>query len=137
MQLNKFVPAVVAVWVWYVLFDMFLLDPIAGAAMASIPGATATPPSMWVYIGDLVGALVLVGFYDRVKGSFGTGARNGMVYGLSAGILVNFPTWLWGSVYFSWPYRAAWTAVICLIALTTISGALIGVVYEKLGAAKA
>lgn len=137
MQLNKFVPAVVAVWVLYVLFDMFLIEPIAGAAMASIPGANATPSTMWVVIGDLVAALVLVGFYDRVQGSFGAGARNGMVYGLSAGVLANFPTWLWGSVYFTWPYRAAWTTVIVLIALATVGGALIGIVYEKLGAAKA
>lgn len=137
MQLNKLVPAVVAVWVWYVLFDMFLFDPIMGSAMAGIPGANPAPSTMWVVLGDLAAALVLVGFYDRVKGALGSGARHGALYGLSAGVLINFPTWLWGAVYFSWPYGAAWTAVITLIAIATIAGALIGIVYEKMGAAKA
>jgi hypothetical protein len=136
MQLNKFVPAVVAVWAWYLIFDNFLLDPVIGDAMAAIPGAT-TPSSLWVTIGDLAAALVLVWVYDRAKGSFGAGARNGLVYGFYAGVLLNFPTWLWGSVYFSWPYRSAWTAVIVLLVLTLIAGVLIGLVYEKVGGAAA
>jgi hypothetical protein len=47
------------------------------------------------------------------------------------------PTWLWGAVYFSWPYRSSWHATLVLIAQVVISGALIGLVYEKVGTAKA
>ncbi len=137
MQLNKLVPAAIAVWVLYVLFDMFLIEPLMGSAMASIPGAVAAPSTMWIVLGDLAAALVLTWFYDRVKGAFGTGASNGAKYGLCAGVLINFPTWLWGAVYFSWPYGAAWRTTVALIVLGTLGGAVIGLVYEKVGAAKA
>lgn len=136
MQLNKIVPAVVAAWVWFLVFDMFLIDPIMGSAMASIPGANATPSTMWIVLGDLMATLVLVLFYDKVQSVFGSGVKGGATYGFAAGVLVNFPTWLWGAVYFSWPYGASWTATIALIANTIIAGALIGLVYQKLGAAK-
>ena len=136
MQLNKLVPAAIAVWVWYVVFDMFLLGPIMGSAMASIPGAVEAPSTMWVVIGDLAAALVLTAFYDKVRGAFAGGVTGGATYGLSAGVLINFPTWLWGVVYFGWPYKSAWTATIALIVLATIGGALIGLVYEKVGSPK-
>jgi hypothetical protein len=136
MQLNRLVPAAVAVWIWYVVFDMFLIGPIMGSAMASVPGAVAEPSTMWIILGDLAAALILTAMYDRVRGAFPSGVTGGATYGLYAGLLVNFPTWLWGAVYFSWPYGAAWRTTITLIVLGIIGGALIGLVYQKLGSSK-
>jgi hypothetical protein len=85
MQLNKLVPAVVAVWVLYVLFDMLLIDPIMGSAMGSIPGANATPSTMWIVIGDLTAALVLALFYDGREGAFEPARRMAAMYGSPLG----------------------------------------------------
>jgi integral membrane sensor domain MASE1 len=55
------------------------------------------------------------------------------VYGFYAGVMINFPTWLFMTVYAGWPYRATWHITLVLIVLAVISGALTGLVYDKVG----
>jgi hypothetical protein len=134
MQLKSYLPATVAVWVLYLVFDNFVAPNLFGSLFAAIPGAVAESSQMWETVGDLAAAAVLVWFYDKVKGVFGSGVSGGVKYGFSAGVLVNFPTWLFATVYFSWPYRGTWMFTIALVLLTTVAGALIGLVYEKTSA---
>lgn len=129
--------AAIVAGVWYVVFDMFLIGPVLGSFLAQIPGINPTPPMMWVVIGDFMAALVQAGVYMRTRSVFGVGARNGAVYGVYAGVLVNFPIWLFMSVYVAWPYGAAWALTVAGIVITTVGGALMGLVIEKMGAAKA
>jgi len=137
MQLNKAVPAIVVVLIWLLIWDNFLGGMVIGSAMAQIPGMTATPSKLWESVGDLFAAIVLVIVYDRVRGAFGAGITGGAVYGFYAGLLTHFPTWLFMSVYAGWPYRAAWHMTLVLIVLTMVAGALIGLVYEKMGGGRA
>lgn len=134
MQMTKAIPAILAVWVWYLIWDNFLVGPLMGSTMAQIPGMSADFSKMWEFVGDLFAAGVLVWVYDKVKAVFGSGMKGGATYGFYAGVLINFPTWLWMTVYAGWPYRAAWTLVIVSVVVTTISGTLVGLVYEKVGA---
>lgn len=136
MQWNKFLAAVVVAFAWVMAFDMFLMGPLMGSAMANIPGMRE-PGMQWMIIGNIAGAVVMVAFYDRVRAAFGTGLKGGGTYGLYAGILINFPTWLWMTVFNTWPYQATWHATLVLAVATMVSGALIGLVYEKVGAASA
>jgi hypothetical protein len=136
MQWNKFLAAVVAVFVWVMVFDMFLLGMTMGSAVDQIPGMRE-PAMQWLVIGNIAGALVMVWVYDRVRGAFASGLTGGATFGIYAGILIHFPTWLWMTVYNTWPYGATWHATIVLIIATVISGSLIGLVYEKVGAAAA
>jgi len=95
-------------------------------------------PMGWFIFGDFVGALVLVWVYDRVYGSFAGGLKGGALYGLYAGILVNFPTWLFASgMYVGFPYGLAWIWTIWGILWTVILGAVAGVLYQKKEAAAA
>lgn len=137
MQLNKALPAIVAVFLWNVVFDNFLLGPTMGSAMAQIPGMTGEFSMMWQTVGNLAGAIVLVWVYDRVRGSFAGGLKGGAVFGLYAGVLVHFPTWLYMTVYAGWPYSATWHATLVLVVFTIPAGALAGLAYEKFGGPKA
>jgi len=137
MQLNKALPAIVLVFVWNVVFDNFLMGITMGSAMAQIPGMTGQVSMLWQTVGNVCSALVLVWVYDRVRGAFAGGLSGGALYGFYAGVLVNFPTWLYMTVYAGWPYRPTWHATLVLILSTVVAGALAGLVYEKVGAPKA
>jgi hypothetical protein len=137
MQPKKVLPAMVVVWVWWFVFDSFLLGPTMGSAMAQIPGVTAEHSKLWEVVGELCGSVILVWFYSKVAGVFGTGVMGGLKYGLSAGVLIHFPTWLNMTVYASWPYHATWHATLVLIVATGIAGLLAGLVFEKMGDAAA
>ena len=135
MQFTKFVTAVLVLFAWGFLFDKFLSPTVMGSSMSGIPGVVV-PQMMWLIIGGLVGSAVLVWVYEKVQGSFGSGAKSGAMFGLYTGILMNFPLWLYFTLYVAWPYRAMWHFTLVNIALMVINGAVIGLVYEKVGAPK-
>lgn len=137
MQLNKALPAIVLVLIWLLIWDNFLGSIVMGSAMAQIPGMTMEVSKLWETVGDLFVAAVLVLMYDRVRGAFGAGLKGGLVYGFYAGLLTHFPTWLFMTVYAGWPYGATWTITLVLIIVTMVSGALIGLAYEKMGGGQA
>ena len=137
MQLNKALPAMVLVFAWNLLFDNFLLGITMGSAMAQIPGMTGEFSMLWQTVGNAFAAIVLIWVYDRVRGAFAGGLNGGAVFGFYAGVLINFPTWLYMTVYAGWPYRATWHATLVLILATVVAGALAGLAYEKLGGSKA
>ena len=137
MQLNKAVPAILVVWAWLLIWDNVIGGFILGPAMAQMPGVVESYSKVWETVGDLFAAAVLVWVYDKVKASFAAGVRGGVTFGLYAGILMNFPNWLWLALYAGWPYAVTWMFVIVLTLLTVVSGALVGLVYGKVGGAPA
>jgi hypothetical protein len=95
----------------------------------------AAPAFMWILIGDLVGGLVLAWVYDKTRSVFGGGLKGGATYGFYAGVLINVPLWLLMTVYLTgWPYRSSWALTIGGIFWTTVAGAVIGLVDERIGA---
>lgn len=88
----------------------------------------------WLVIGDFVGALVLVWFFDKVRAAFGPGAMGGATYGLYAGILINFPTWIFVHLVFrDVGYRDAWMFTVMGIVWGVIMGAVAGAVWDMTG----
>lgn len=137
MNPTKFLVAVVVLFVWGYLFDAVLAPTIYGSSMSTIPGMVAEPPMLWVVLGSLAAVAVLVWLYEKVRGSFAPGAAGGVVFGLYTGVLINFPIWLFHTLYVGWPYRAMWHFTLVGIVMGVINGALIGLVYEKVGGGKA
>jgi hypothetical protein len=137
MQLNKALPAMVLVFAWNLLFDNFLLGITMGSAMAQIPGMTGEFSLLYQTVGNVFSAVVLVWVYDRVRGAFPGGLSGGAVFGIYAGVLIHFPTWLFMTVYAGWPYGPTWHATFVLILATVVAGAFAGLAYEKLGGSKA
>jgi hypothetical protein len=130
--MKKYLAASLAVFVFILAFDHFVAPALLGPVMASIAGAVAEYSRTWEAFGDLCAALVMTGLYARTRSVFGATPKGGAVYGVYAGLLVNFPTWQWMTLYFGWPYRAAWTFTIALFALDVVAGAIMGAVYQAM-----
>ena len=136
MHVNKSIAAILLVWLWLLIWDNVIGAFVLGPAMAQIPGMVESYSKLWETVGDFFAAAVLVWVYGKVKSSFSQGLKGGVTYGLYAGILMNFPGWLWMTVYADWPYAAAWMFVIILTLITVVSGALIGFVFGRVGSAQ-
>lgn len=83
-------------------------------------------------VGDFITVLVFAWVYDKVYSSFGGGPKGGMMAGMYAGILVNFPTWIFAHLTFNgFPYWASWVFTIYGIVWYNIAGTIIGALYKK------
>ncbi len=83
-------------------------------------------------IGDFVVAFVYAWVYDKVYGSFGGGLNGGSMFGLYAGVLTSFPTWLFMHLVIQgFPYDLAWIWTLNGIVWSVILGAVLGTIYKK------
>ena len=130
--MKKYLAASIAVLLVFLVWDNFLGRLLIGPAMAQIPGMLPEYSKLWETIGDVCAALVLTGFYARVRGVYGANLKGGAVFGVYAGVLIHFPSWLFMAVYAGWPYGATWMITIGLIVLTVIAGAVMGAVYQAM-----
>ncbi len=135
--MKKYLAASVAVFVWLLLWDNFISSMVIGPTISALPGINTSYSKMWEAVGDLCIALVFTGLYARTRSIFGENAAGGATYGVYAGLLANFPTWLNMVVYLSWPYGAAWVLTIVFVALSIVNGAIVGSVYKAMGGTKA
>src|SRR5690242_10967259 len=85
-SMKSFLAAVVAVLVWFLVWDNFLADMLIGSAMAQLPGLVANMSRFWGAVGDLCGAVMLVGVYGRTRSVWGVGAKAEAMYGVYAGL---------------------------------------------------
>lgn len=134
MNVKKFIVAVVGVGVVMNVFDFVVNGLILQKALyANLPSLLRQElPIPWLVIADFVAALVLVWVYVRVSDSFSAGAKGGAEFGLYAGVLVNFPTWIIAHLVFvGFPYSLSWTWTIVGIIWGVIAGAVAGVLYKK------
>lgn len=100
---------------------------------AQMPELFNTGTSLiWYIIGDFVAVFVFAWVYDKVAGSFEGGPKGGMMCGLYAGILVNFPTWIFMHLFIKgFPYGLSWISTIYGIVWYIIIGAILAGLYKK------
>jgi hypothetical protein len=132
MDVKKLLLATVAVGVVANVFDFVVQGQLLASYYASLTLFNKEMPIHWLVVGDFVAALVFVWVYARVLGSFGGGPKGGATYGLYAGILVNFPTWIFAHLLFvGFPYALSWIWTAIGVAWCVIAGAVAGAVYKK------
>ncbi|MDE3057684.1 MAG: hypothetical protein KGJ59_06990 [Bacteroidota bacterium] len=89
-------------------------------------------------IGDFVFVFVLAWVYDKVASSFVNGSKGGMTFGLYAGVLLNFPMWIFIHLMIkNFPYGLAWINIIYGIIWTIVIGTVLGGFLKKTEAAPA
>lgn len=115
--------------------DYVLANYVFGSTWAALPFINATPPLMWLIIGDFAAAFMFMLMWDRFSATVGTGASNGFKLGLFAGAFINFPTTLFWAIYITdFPYGLAWQMII----VSTLFYGILGAVAAMLdGQAKA
>jgi hypothetical protein len=132
MNVKKLLLAAVVVGVVMNVVDFVVQGQLLAGFYAQLPLLKTEPPIPWLVIGDFVAALVFVWVYDRAFSSFGGGPRGGATFGFYAGVLVNFPTWIFAHLIFTdFPYGLAWVWTIAGVAWGVIAGAVAGAVYKK------
>lgn len=134
----KMLSGAVAVFVWYMLWDMFLFNPIFGSFLTGVEGMVEQPALMWVAVGNLVAGLVLAWFYGKVGSAFGSGLKGGLQFGVTVGLVMGFPLWLFMSVYDTgWTYSASWAMVVANIVWVGVAGVVLALVDSKMGGGEA
>ena len=132
MNVKKLLLAAVAVGVVMNVVDFVVQGQLLAGLYAGLPLFKRDPSIHWLVIGDFVSALVFVWVYDKVLASFGGGPKGGALYGLYAGILMNFPTWIFSHLLFEgFPYSLAWTWTIVGVVWCVIAGTVAGMIYKK------
>ncbi len=133
MKSGKFWLAVLVGGVVLNILDILLHGIILHGYYAQMPELFNPPGNPVLFIVcDFVVVLVYAWVYDRVYGSFGGGAKGGATYGLYAGVITSFPTWLFMSVLMKgWPMSLSWIWTINGIVWSIIIGAVIGALYKK------
>ncbi|HKZ31390.1 MAG TPA: hypothetical protein VJ648_03430 [Vicinamibacteria bacterium] len=132
MNVKKLLLATVVVGVVMNIVDFLVQGQLLVGLYATLPLFKREPPIPWLVFGDFVSALVFVWVYDRVQSSFGGGVKGGATYGLYAGILINFPTWIFAHLIFEgFPYSLAWTWTLVGVVWCVIAGAVAGALYKK------
>jgi|SRR3990172_2681538 len=132
MNVKKLLLATVVVGVVMNIVDFLVQGQLLAGLYATLPLFKREPPIPWLVFGDFVSALVFVWVYDRVQSSFGGGVKGGATYGLYAGILINFPTWIFAHLIFEgFPYSLAWTWTLVGVVWCVIAGAVAGALYKK------
>ena len=132
MNVKKLLLATVVVGVVMNIVDFLVQGQLLAGLYATLPLFKTEPPIPWLVFGDFVSALVFVWVYDRVQSSFGGGVKGGATYGLYAGILINFPTWIFAHLIFEgFPYSLAWTWTLVGVVWCVIAGAVAGALYKK------
>jgi hypothetical protein len=105
---------------------------LQNAVYAHVPLLKQNLPIKWLVIADFIAALVLVWVYVRVSGSFGAGVGGGAQFGLYAGVLVNFPTWIVCYLLINgFTYKLAWVYTVMGIVWGIIAGAVAAALYKK------
>ena len=134
MKSSKFWIAVAAAGVAVNVFDGVLqgmiLQNMYYSKHPDLFNMTANPA--WYIFGDFVAVFVFAWVYDKVSSSFASGWMGGAMYGLYAGILVNFPGQIFLHLYIrGFSYRLAWFNTIYGIVWGILAGAIFAAVYKK------
>lgn len=134
MKSSKFWIAVAAAGVVMNIVDIVLQGKIMESMYYSkhqdVFIMTTSPA--WFVLGDFVAVLVMAWVYDKVSSSFAAGWKGGAMYGLYAGVLVNFPTWIFVHLFLKgFSYRFAWFSTIYGIVWSVIAGIIIVALYKK------
>jgi len=133
MPVSTFLITAVVVGLVVNMFD-FLVHGLLlqGPVYSKIPLMRTDFSVPLIVLVDFVAAAVFVWVYQRVRASFPPGAAGGATFGLYAGVLVNFPTWIAAYLTLSgFTYGLAWVWIITGIMWGMLAGAVTGALVSR------
>jgi hypothetical protein len=133
MPVSTFLIATVVVGIVVNVFDAvvhgFLLQ---GPLYSTLPLMRTDAAFPLLILTDFVAAAVFVWVYLRLRASFSPGAAGGATFGLYAGVLVNFPTWIACYLILSgFTSSLAWAWTLAGILWCVVAGAVVGAVVSR------
>jgi hypothetical protein len=86
----------------------------------------------FLVLGDVVAAFVFAWAYLKLGSATGDGPGGGALFGLYAGVLLAFPTYIFNNLLINnYPYSLAWTLTIYTIIVYVILGAIAGALKKR------
>lgn len=112
------------------VFQGMVMESMYYSKHADVFTMTASP--IWYILMDFVSVFVLGWVYDKVSGSFSAGIKGGAMFGLYAGILVSFPSWIGLHLFLKgFSYKYAWFSTIYGVVWGVVAAAIIAALYKK------
>ena len=139
MQLDRVLKTTIAILIFSLVWDYVAMNYLLASYYAGLPFLDLTGSffGMWGLLGYVAAAFVWVLVYDKVRSNFAPTAGGGMMFGFYAGLLANFPVWLFVSMYVKdWSYQAGWVWTCVGMVWSLVAGAVTGIVYN-MGGSKA
>ncbi len=134
MPIGRILKTAVIVGIVVNVFDFLVNGLLLASFHAALANMNPDPPMALLVFGDFVAALVFVWVFSRVRSAFGPGAAGGAAFGLYAGVLVNFPTWIFLHILMTGiPYSSAWLWTVVGIAWAVTAGAATGWAWDRMG----
>jgi len=105
---------------------------LTGPLYSKLPLMRPDAPLPLLILTDFVAALVFVWVFQRVRTCFAPGAAGGATFGLYAGILVNFPTWIASYLLLEgFSYALAWAWILTGVVWGVLAGAVAGALMSR------
>jgi hypothetical protein len=133
MPVSKLLMTAIVVGIVVNIFD-FLIHGIVlqGALYSKLPLMRTDASIPLLIVIDFVAAVVFVWVYQRVRPAFPPGAAGGALFGLYAGALVNFPTWIACYLLLNgFTYGLAWAWILTGIVWAVLAGAVTGAMSSR------
>jgi hypothetical protein len=134
MRLQKILLAALAAGIAVNIYDFLVHDVLLQGPLYSHLTSFFRPDASvpLLAVTDFVTALVFVWVYDRVQGAFPAGPKGGATFGLYAGVLVGFPTWIMCNLLITgFTYELAWVWTVVGLGWGLVAGACAGWVYGR------
>lgn len=105
---------------------------LAGPLYSRTPLVRQEASIALLVLSDFIAALVFVWVFQRVRACFPPGAAGGAVFGLYAGVLVNFPTWIVCYILLDgFTYGLAWAWILTGVLWGVVAGAVAGALMSR------
>jgi hypothetical protein len=133
MPVSKLLVTAMVVGIVVNVYD-FLIHGIVlqGPLYSKLPLMRTDASLPLLIVTDFVAAVVFVWVYQRVRSSFPPGAGGGALFGLYAGVLVNFPTWIACYLLLNgFTCGLAWAWILTGIVWAVLAGAVAGALTSR------
>lgn len=112
----------------YVVHGLLLAGPFYSKVALMRP----EPALSRLILADFVAAFVFVWVFQRVRSCFAPGAAGGVIFGLYAGVLVNFPTWFVSHLLLrGFSNRLAGVWILTGVVWGALAGAIAGALMHR------
>ena len=133
MPVSKLLVTAVVVGIVVNVYDLLVHGMLLqGPLYSKLPLMRTDMSVPLLIVTDFVAAVVFVWVYQRVRSGFAPGAGGGATFGLYAGVLVNFPTWI--ACYLlleGFTYGLAWAWILTGILWAVLAGAVAGALVSR------
>ncbi|MGH7495897.1 MAG: hypothetical protein ACREOO_26370 [bacterium] len=140
MDFKKFSLVTLAVFVATAVWDFLFHGLFLSQSYYQANAATFVQSqefNIWLPVGELIQAALLVYLWSRVMGSFGAGVKGGVQFGILAQLFLSMPAAMYNHMFINgFPYALSWWWVVGALILGVIQGGIAGAMYKPAMAGK-